>query len=133
MLSLRMVLPVVGVFMAALAVCCPVAGSAKVTVKANERAQKFVNDHVARLRPLEIASRLAWSNANPSGKDEDFKEKEKAQNRIDEALANPAVFQELKDIKKEGGISDPILAREIDLLHLTYLEKQVDPAHLKKL
>src|SRR5439155_3666597 len=36
-------------------------------------------------------------------------------------------------IKTSGGIEDPSVARQIDLLYLAYLEKQVDPALLKKL
>src|SRR5262249_45953260 len=85
------------------------------------------------LRPLEVAASLAWWNANISGKDEDFKKKEEAQNRIDEALADAARFREVKEIKTHGGIDDPILARAIDVLYLTYLGKQVDPALLKEI
>ncbi len=100
--------------------------------KVNERAEKFVKAHEAKVCPLEVAANLAWWNANITGKDEDFKEKERTQNRIDEALANPEAFRELKEIKSAGGIDDPILAREIDILYLAYLEKQVDPVLLKK-
>jgi peptidyl-dipeptidase A len=132
MLCLRVVLPLILVVVAVLA-SFPLGAPAREKVKASERAQKFVQDHVARLRPLEVTLNLAWWKAQTAGKDEDFQEKEKAQNRIDEALANPVAFEELKSIKKEGGIDDPILAREIDLLYLTYLEKQVDPALLKKI
>src|SRR6266446_3234200 len=133
MLCLRVVLPIAVAFVAAVFISNPLAAAAHMKVKANERAQKFVNDHVAKVRPLEIAVALAWWNANTSGQDKDFQEKEKAQNRIDEALANPTVFAELKAIKDEGGIDDTILAREINLLYLTYLEKQVDPPLLKKM
>ena len=41
-----------------------------------DRAEKFVHDHVERLRPLEIAASLAWWKANTTGKDEDFAAKE---------------------------------------------------------
>jgi peptidyl-dipeptidase A len=100
---------------------------------ATQRAQLFVSEHETKLRPLEVAGNLAWWNANVTGQDEDFREKIRAQNRIDEALANPAAFKELKEIKTKGGIDDPIVAREIELLYLAYLEKQVDPALLKKI
>jgi peptidyl-dipeptidase A len=96
-----------------------------------ERARKFVEAHVARLRPLELEANRAWWDANVSGKDEDFKRKEEAQNRIDEALANPELFREIKSLKSEGRIEDPILAREVEVLYLAYLEKQVEPALLK--
>ncbi len=100
---------------------------------ANMRAQKFVDAHVAKLRPLEKAAGIAWWDANISGKDDDFKRKEEAQNKIDEALADAVAFREIKEIKQQGGISDAALARQIDVLYLVYLEKQVDPALLKKM
>src|SRR4029077_17040195 len=50
------------------------------------RAQAFIDDHVSRLRPLELAANRAWWNANVTGRAEDFAEKEKTQNRIDQAL-----------------------------------------------
>jgi peptidyl-dipeptidase A len=133
MLSLRIVFALAIVFAAAFALWRPITALAAEKAKGNDRAKAFIDDHVARLRPLELAVNLAWWKANTTGKDEDFQEKERAQNRVDEALADTARFQELKDIKKEGGIGDPILAREIELLYLTYLEKQVDPALLKKM
>src|SRR5437879_2150815 len=98
-----------------------------------ERARKFVAAHETKVRPLERAASLAWWNANITGKDEDFEKKIETQNRIDEALANPEKFRELKEIKESGQIDEPILAREINVLYLQYLEKQVDPALLKKI
>jgi peptidyl-dipeptidase A len=100
-----------------------------------ERGKKFVAAHEAKLRPLEVAASLAWWNANTTGKDEDFAKKEATQNKIDEALADPAAFAEIKALKKAKDarqIADRSLARCIDLLYLMYLEKQVDPALLKQ-
>jgi peptidyl-dipeptidase A len=97
-------------------------------------ASEFIAQHDAKVKPLEIAVGLAWWNANISGKDEDFKKKEIAQNRLDEALADTKVFSELKSVynaKKQ--IDDPTVARCIEVLYLQYLEKQVDPALLKKI
>jgi peptidyl-dipeptidase A len=99
---------------------------------ADDVARQFVADHELHVRPLEIAAQRAWWNANVSGKDEDFAAKEEAQNRLDAALADPARFALLKPLK-QAGIKDPILAREIAVLYLQYLEKQVDPALLKKI
>ncbi|MBV8075876.1 MAG: hypothetical protein JO284_05755, partial [Planctomycetaceae bacterium] len=96
------------------------------------RARKFVEEHVARVRPLEHAAALAWWDANISGKDEDFRRKEEAQNRLDTALADPGRFAELKAIRG-GRLTDPVLARAVEVLYLTYLEKQVSPDLLRKI
>jgi peptidyl-dipeptidase A len=99
-----------------------------------KKARQFIENHEEKFRPLDTAAGLAWWNANTTGKDEDYAAKEKAQNKIDEALADPKVFAELKDLKtRHKDIDDPILARAIDVLYLLYLEKQVDTALLKKM
>ena len=98
------------------------------------RARKFVKEYERKVRPLEIAAAAAWWNANVSGKEADFKKKEETQNRIDEALANPRIFAELKDLHNQRQeIDNKILARAIDVLYRIYLEKQVDTDLLKKL
>jgi peptidyl-dipeptidase A len=81
-----------------------------------------------------VASNRAWWDANTTGKAEDFARKVAAQNRIDRALADPAVFAELKaleDSRKQ--IDDPVTARAVHVLYLLYLEKQVDTALLEKM
>lgn len=99
-------------------------------------ARKFIEEHERNVKPLEVQAGLAWWTANISGKDEDFKKKEQAQNEIDAALAKKDTFARLKAIKEardKGDLNDPLLARQIDLLYLMYLEKQVDPELLKRI
>ncbi|HEY2911460.1 MAG TPA: M2 family metallopeptidase [Gemmataceae bacterium] len=103
---------------------------------ANGDAAKFMADHERTVKPLEVQAGIAWWNANISGKDDDFKKKEDAQNAIDAALSNPETFARLKALKQSADkkeISDPLVARQIDLLYLAYLEKQVDAALLKRI
>jgi peptidyl-dipeptidase A len=103
---------------------------------AGDEAAAFIKDHVAKLLPLEVQGSIAWWNANTTGKDEDFKKKEDAQNKIDEALADKKAFDRvkaLKDAADKGGIKDALAARQIQLLYLQYLEKQVAPELLKKI
>src|SRR6186713_14421 len=98
----------------------------------NSRAKEFILAHELAVRPLEKAVNLAWWNANISGKDEDFKAKEEAQNKLDEALSDKERFAELKQIRQRQP-ADALLRRAIDVLYLMYLEKQVDPELLKKI
>jgi peptidyl-dipeptidase A len=97
-------------------------------------ARKFLDEHTKKLQPLEVAASLAWWNANISGKDEDFQKKIDTQIKIDEALANKDAFAKVKALKNESKeIDDAVLRRAIEVLYLTYLEKQVDTDLLKKM
>ncbi len=109
-------------------VCCGGVGAADVTAE----ARGFVVEHEAHIRPLEIEVARAWWNANTSGKDDAFAAKESAENRLNEALADTQRFAQLKQIHA-GRIDDPLLARQIQLLYLQYLEKQVAPDLLKRI
>ena len=98
----------------------------------NSRAKRFVEQYEATVRPLEIeAARLFWT-ANITGKEADYQKKQEAEEKIDVCLADPERFAELKAIR-QGGVSDPLLARQIAVLYLQYLEKQVDRELLKKM
>ncbi len=98
-----------------------------------EHARAFVQAHEARFRPLERAAALAWWDANTTGKDEAFKRKEEAQNRIDAALSEPAAFNEIKALRDGPKVNDPILARAIEVIYLAHLEKQVDREVLRQM
>jgi peptidyl-dipeptidase A len=107
--------------------------STRADEQATARARQFLTEHEGKVRPLEHTAALAWWNANITGKDEDFEAKKEAQNRVDQALADRDRFAQVKKIREEGGIDDPVLKRAIDVVYLAYLEKQVDPALLKKI
>jgi peptidyl-dipeptidase A len=94
------------------------------------RAQKFIANHEAAIRPLEIDVGRRWWAANVSGQDEQYKLKEEAETRLELQLADPKTFAELKAVK-EGPLGDPLLARQIQVLYLQYLARQVDPELLK--
>ncbi len=130
MVSLRFVLPLLLVALMVLA-AWPAIVSAD--AQATDRARRFVESYIKKIRPLDIAANRAWWNANLTGKDEDFKAKEAAQNRIDAVLSNKDDFKEVKSIKEAGKIDDPILARAIDVIYLLYLEKQLDPDLLRQI
>src|SRR4051812_6985049 len=99
---------------------------------ANTRAREFIKAQESIVRPLEKSASLAWWNANISGKDEDFKAKEEAQNKLDAALGDRTRFAQLKEIEAAHP-KDKMLARQIHLLYLAALEKQVDAELLKKM
>ncbi len=122
-------------FVAALALAAIIVGptAAQEPNQDNDaRARQFVDYHEAIAVPLEIEAALAFWAANVTGKEEDFRTKQNAEERNDLCLANPKRFAELKSIR-EGGVSDRLLARQIDILYLGYLAKQVDHDLLKQM
>ena len=131
MFWVRIILPLGFLLICLVLQSLPIAAGA--APEAAARAREFIKGHESKVRPLEIKAGLAWWDANISGKDEDFARKKQAQNALDEVLANRESFRELKAIKEGPKIDDAILARSIDVLYLQYLEKQVDPALLKKM
>jgi peptidyl-dipeptidase A len=96
------------------------------------KARAFISEHERVVAPAEREVGLAWWNANVSGRDEDFAAKENAQNRLDALLLDPAKFATLKALKMSP-ISDPLVARQVAVLYLQYLEKQVDPGLLRQI
>ena len=120
-------------FSAALMLVAMIVGpAATLAFEGDARAKRFVERYETNVRPLEIAAARAFWNANVTGKEEDFQKKQEAEEKLELCLSDPGQFAELKAIK-QGGVSDPLLAREITVLYLEYLAKQVEPALLKKM
>ncbi len=99
---------------------------------ADARATAFIAAHEANVRPLEIEVGRRWWLANTSGRDEDFARKQEIETQLDLALADRTRFAELKAVRA-AGVRDPLLHREIDVLYLQYLAKQVEPALLEQM
>jgi peptidyl-dipeptidase A len=103
--------------------------------KAVADARAFIARHDAEVAPLEIALNRAWWAANTTGTKDSFKAKVEAQKRLDAALSDRARFECLEKVRGALGTlkADPLVARQIEVLRLQYLEKQVDPALLEKM
>ena len=98
------------------------------------RALKFIREHEKNYATLDTAINRAWWDANTTGREEFYKRKEYIENQRNAELADPKAFAEVKAIKDhEKDIETDVTRRTIDVLYLLYLEKQVDPALLKKI
>ncbi len=125
---------IVGMFLAVVAVCVGCGG-----VSAGEeagdgalRARRFLENYEKTVRPQEIEVGRRWWAANVSGKDEDYQKKQEAETKLELMLADPKAFAELKAIHSST-LSDAALARQIDVLYLDYLARQIDPELLKQI
>jgi peptidyl-dipeptidase A len=95
-------------------------------------ARQLIAEHEKTLRPLEIEIGKMWWEANTTGSDESYKAKQEAETRFDLALADEDRFARIKKCH-EAGLTDKTLARQIHVLYLQALAKQVDPELLKNL
>ncbi len=98
----------------------------------DEKAKDFIRYFERQVRPLEIESNRAWWNANVAGTDENYQKKRDAENLLNETLASEFRFEQVKSIRAES-IQDPLLRRQMELLYLRYLSKQVDPDLLRRM
>lgn len=96
-----------------------------------EQAAAFITRYEQNVRPLEIALGKAWWKANTTGSDQAFAEKEALENRYNKLLSEPADFSLLKSLKDEQLAAQQ--KRQIHLLYLDYLEKQVDVKLLNRI
>jgi peptidyl-dipeptidase A len=107
--------------------------TASAQTAATKKARDFLDAFTKKIRPLDVTVNRAWWEANITGKKEAFKAKEEAQNKVDALLADKEQFAQLKAIKDEGGIDDPVTKRAIDVVYLMCLEKQVDTKLLQEM
>ncbi|HWB10354.1 MAG TPA: M2 family metallopeptidase [Pirellulales bacterium] len=95
-------------------------------------ARQIVADYEKRIRPIEVEVGRRWWDANVTGSDEAYKLKQEAENRLDDALADRERFARLKQCDA-AGLKDKQLVREVHLLYLQALPKQVAPDLLKQI
>jgi peptidyl-dipeptidase A len=99
---------------------------------ADARAQRFIAGYEMSIRPLEIEVARRWWTANVTGKEDDYRRKEEAENQLNARLADRAAFAELKAIRVARP-ANAMLARQIEVLYLQYLSCQIDPELLKQI
>ena len=95
-------------------------------------AREIIADYERRIRPIEVEVGRRWWEANVTGSDEAYRLKQEAENRLDDALADRDRFARLKTCD-EAMLTDKLLARQVHLLYLQALPKQVAPELLKQI
>jgi peptidyl-dipeptidase A len=93
----------------------------------------FLDALTEKIRPVERQSNLAWWEANTTGDDLAFARQVDYANELDRIYSDPATFAELKRLRDSKQVTDPTLARELEVFYFAFLGKQVDPALLAKM
>lgn len=110
---------------------CSLAAMARAQDPAAE-AKRLISDHVRRIRPLEIEVGKRWWEASVTGSEAAFQSKQEAENRLDRALADHQRFVKLSACDR-AGLEDKLLRRQIRVLRLQALPKQIDPELLEQM
>ena len=96
-------------------------------------AAAFVKAQVEAYKPMSIAANKAWFDASVTGTDEAFAASKKTDDAINEFLADSKRFAKVKALRDQPGIDDPLLKRQIEVMYLAMLDKQVEPTLLAQI
>ncbi|MHC4622335.1 MAG: M2 family metallopeptidase, partial [Planctomycetota bacterium] len=103
--------------------------------KATEEQQfaTFVEAHVNKVKPLAKEAHLAYWQAANTGEPEDYNRVSQLEFEIRRIYSNSQDFAFLKRVRKSGGVKDPILVRQVEVLYNAYLGNQIEPGLLKRI
>ncbi len=87
----------------------------------------------SRFKPLFMASAKAWWEASTTGSDAAFESKKNAETKLVELHSDKATFAKIKGLKDGGGVKDPVMARQLDVMYRAFLPGQADPELQKRI
>jgi peptidyl-dipeptidase A len=94
---------------------------------------RFIDAHVAKVKPLTTQMNLAYWEAATTGQAEKFEEDERLKLEIRRIYNDPNDFGRIKAFRESGCIHDPRLIRQLDILYYAYLRNQIDPKLLEQI
>jgi peptidyl-dipeptidase A len=97
----------------------------------NKEFTSFLDDFESKLIPLAKDAHLAYFNATIFGKDEDYTRAADLEVALTKLFTDKNVFARLQEWKKSGQITDPLLKRQLEVLHSDFFEKQIDEQRLE--
>ena len=84
-------------------------------------------------KPLRIAASKAWYTASVSGSDADFAASKETDQALDAFSADAERFAAVRALRERTDITDPLVKRQIELMYLSMLSKQVEPDMLARI
>ncbi len=101
--------------------------------KKEKDLQLFVDNHVARIKPMEKAAALASWEAAVTGDPNAYELSSSLTLQIRRVYSNPDDFAFLQALKESGDIDHGLLARQLDVLYNAYLSNQIQPQLLERI
>ncbi len=127
MSRLRVVLP--ALVLAGLLISCGTSEKDRMT----EEFKAFLTKYESTVIPQNREAALAYFNATISGDEADYTRAADLEVELTKVFANKEDFQTLKRIRDAKAISDPQLRRQLDVIYLSYLERQIDESRLEEM
>ena len=98
-----------------------------------QKLADFLQAQTKGLKNLEKQSNIAWFTASTTGTDAAFADSKVKEQALLSWLANSERFAQVQSFRKQGPSGDALLDRQLEVLYLEMLGKQVDPALLKQI
>lgn len=94
---------------------------------------RFLTEYESKVIPLSKQVNLVYFDASITGNDSLYKKSEELQFELSKIFTNKQDFALLKKIRESNTITDPILKRQLDVIYLAYLGRQLDEQKIKKI
>lgn len=94
---------------------------------------EFIDRFVAELSPLAEEHNVAVWDANVTGDSARQADGERLDNQIRQIFARTEPYRMLRALEDAGGVSDPLLARQLELLIQTHQAHQIPPARIQEM
>ncbi len=98
-----------------------------------KEAQAFLQRFTEQMAPLEKEAAIANYDATISGKTEDFAKASELEIKMNALLADKETFRRVKELRESKAVKDPLTARQLEVVYLSCLGKQLDLADLEAL
>jgi len=99
----------------------------------SEELQRFIDEHIATVEPMEKAANLAYWNFTTTGKKKYEEEVTRLHVALRKVYADRAGFERLTALADGQPIDDPILARQATLLRNAFVGNQMDDKTIEEL
>ena len=99
----------------------------------SQELQRFIDEHVAAVEPMEKAANLAYWNFTTTGEKKYEEEVTRLHVALRKIYADRASFQRLKALADGQTIDNPMLARQAALLRNAFLGNQMDDETIEEL
>lgn len=98
-----------------------------------DRFRAFLAEQERLVAPLMKEAALAYWEAATTGKDEAYQRQAALQTRLETVFTDAKTFAYLREVKASGAVTDPLERRQLEVLFLQYLGRQLDPQLLARI